>query len=65
LKAERPVLGSHFASSTIWRITAGKLSVVINGDVAAPMKKTAQQKICQMSVFAGTIFRKLEHIGKK
>jgi len=36
--------------------------VVVNGDVAAPMKKAAQQKICQIPIFIGTIFRKLEYI---
>ncbi|PXF58139.1 MAG: hypothetical protein C4B58_07610 [Deltaproteobacteria bacterium] len=36
--------------------------VVVNGDVAAPMKKAAQQKICQMPVFTETIFQKPELI---
>ena len=39
--------------------------VVLNGDIAAPMKKIAQQKICQMPISTGTIFRKLEYIKGK
>ena len=39
--------------------------VVINGDVAAPMKKAAKQKICQMPIYTKIIFRKLEYIISK